>query len=111
MTSAKIWEFGPPPLVISKSTQPPFLSSEFGQTPLISLLVSFMDGNAVTFRMQTNDENCRDLYPSVLSFPLPFPIFKVKSVVPLTAGSRRRDHDETSLVLLFYDDDEAQGRR
>ena len=34
-----------------------------------------------------------------------------KSVVPLTVGSRRRDHDETSLVLLFYDDDEAQGRR
>ena len=109
MTSAKIWKFGPPPLVISKSTQPPFLSSEFGQTPLISLLVSFMDGNAVTFRMQTNDENCRG-FPSILSFPPHF-IFKVKSVVPLTAGSRRRDHDETSLVLLFYDDDEAQGRR
>ena len=49
--------------------------------------------------------------PSFLFLPLLFPIFKVKSVVPLTAGSRRRDHDETSLVLLFYDDDEAQGRR
>ena len=34
-----------------------------------------------------------------------------KSVVPLTVGSRRRDHDETSLVLLFYDDDDTQGRR
>ncbi len=55
---------------------------------------------SIALDVQTRDDlNC------------PLVLLKEHSLVPLTLGSRRRDHDETSLVILFFDSESAQADR